>query len=550
VAEELHKVAPGDPLSISAAAWNQIVDAVRQLRADGPRPRGTAPLPALDRPVLVVRVKASGTLPHRGIVTLGGALIDPDASPFDAQSTPFFEADTPVSGGVPAVLLQPLSAGEVGRAVVLGVCVASVVINNAGHEYAVPVAGDVFTLDSATSGPFRLLTNPGVGTAKCLVMLGDTAPPTVTVEEADGAPSYAGVHTLRFDQADGFTVTQPAAGIARVDFTGGTSSYLAPVRCATVQIENVSDLVAGYTVDGETLASADRVLLTTNSTAANNGIYVVQPSGAPVRATDADTAGKLHGATVQVLYGDRHARTRWQCTAPNQPASFADQIWERLGNTTYQVEAGEFMVGWAAPGSGFDTPIPCRIGPPSPPGQLGAALDDGPGFAGNTNFGGGAPPQYRSLQFGLSSSAGTVAAGYPWDVPIAFSTVTRDDTGLPTGTTIAVGLAAGNNIGSAVQGGGAIGNPLVLRAYGGPNFNRIALGGYLHNGTTWVSSFLTILPGGGIDSSGGFSVGGVPGYTGTLPDGSESVGGLITAPGSSSLAEAQNTIVALSVFGP
>jgi len=50
---------------------------------------------------------------------------------------------------------------------------------------------------------------------------------TVTVEEVDGVPTIANVTTLRFDQADGFVVSSPGAGIARVDFTGGgaTTAY-------------------------------------------------------------------------------------------------------------------------------------------------------------------------------------------------------------------------------------------------------------------------------------------------------------------------------------
>lgn len=46
----------------------------------------------------------------------------------------------------------------------------------------------------------------------------------VTVEEADGSPSYAACTTLRFDQADGFVLSQPAAGVARVDLAPATTT--------------------------------------------------------------------------------------------------------------------------------------------------------------------------------------------------------------------------------------------------------------------------------------------------------------------------------------
>lgn len=50
----------------------------------------------------------------------------------------------------------------------------------------------------------------------------------LTVQEADGLPSHSAISTLIFDQADGFVVTQPAAGQIRIDLgaiaaaSGGT----------------------------------------------------------------------------------------------------------------------------------------------------------------------------------------------------------------------------------------------------------------------------------------------------------------------------------------
>ncbi len=46
---------------------------------------------------------------------------------------------------------------------------------------------------------------------------------SLTVEDADSSPTYTGITTLRFDQADGFTLSNPSAGVARVDFSGGGS---------------------------------------------------------------------------------------------------------------------------------------------------------------------------------------------------------------------------------------------------------------------------------------------------------------------------------------
>lgn len=94
-------------------------------------------------------------------------------------------------------------------------------------------------------------------------------------------------------------------------------AFKPPVRVATV----VNGVLAtafenGDTVDGITLATNDRILLTDQSTAAENGIYVVNVSGAPTRAADMDADADLGlGSTIAVLSGTVNARTIWMHTA-------------------------------------------------------------------------------------------------------------------------------------------------------------------------------------------------------------------------------------------
>src|SRR5688500_804482 len=45
----------------------------------------------------------------------------------------------------------------------------------------------------------------------------------------------------------------------------------------------------GQTIDGVTLVTGDRILLKNQTTQSENGIYTVNASGAPTRATDADS---------------------------------------------------------------------------------------------------------------------------------------------------------------------------------------------------------------------------------------------------------------------
>lgn len=89
------------------------------------------------------------------------------------------------------------------------------------------------------------------------------------------------------------------------------------VRAATTAPINLaSDLEAGDTLDTNvTLVAGDRVLVKNQSTASENGIYVVQASGAAVRATDFDSNAEVTpGAFTFVEEGATNADSGWVLT--------------------------------------------------------------------------------------------------------------------------------------------------------------------------------------------------------------------------------------------
>ncbi len=71
----------------------------------------------------------------------------------------------------------------------------------------------------------------------------------------------------------------------------------------------------GQSVDGVTLTTNDRILIKNQSAPEENGIYVVQGAGAPVRASDANTWDEYVAAYVFVEQGTTNADTGWLCTA-------------------------------------------------------------------------------------------------------------------------------------------------------------------------------------------------------------------------------------------
>ena len=112
------------------------------------------------------------------------------------------------------------------------------------------------------------------------------------------------------------TADTDAANKAYVDALSAGLSWKQAVRVATTaNVALATDLENGDTIDSVILATGDRVLVKDQSTASQNGIYVVQASGAAVRATDMDAAAEFDGAAVFVKEGTVNQSSGWTQTA-------------------------------------------------------------------------------------------------------------------------------------------------------------------------------------------------------------------------------------------
>lgn len=107
-----------------------------------------------------------------------------------------------------------------------------------------------------------------------------------------------------------------AANKAYVDNLVQGMSWKSAVRAATTA--NIT-LSAPQTVDGVSVIANDRVLVKNQSTASQNGIYIVN-AGAWTRASDMDTAAEFVNATVYVSEGTTNADTAWTSTV-NAPVT-------------------------------------------------------------------------------------------------------------------------------------------------------------------------------------------------------------------------------------
>jgi hypothetical protein len=112
-----------------------------------------------------------------------------------------------------------------------------------------------------------------------------------------------------------------------------TFSYKTAVKCATTTNGTLATAyAAGQTVDGVTLVTGDRILIKDQSTPKDNGVYTVNATGAPTRATDMNAATMFPGAVVAVQEGTTNADSGWVCTADaGIVLGTSDIVWALFG---------------------------------------------------------------------------------------------------------------------------------------------------------------------------------------------------------------------------
>lgn len=144
------------------------------------------------------------------------------------------------------------------------------------------------------------------------------------------------------------TSNTDAATKAYVDsVTEGLHIHESVVAATTANVNLANSLENGDTLDGVTLATGNRILVKNQTTTSENGIYVVQASGQPSRATDFDTAAEVDsGDFVFVYSGTVNGSTGWVQT--NRPATIgtdAINFTQFSGAGTYGAGNGLTLTG-------------------------------------------------------------------------------------------------------------------------------------------------------------------------------------------------------------
>ena len=174
----MEKVRSGEAVSIKASTWNAFVDAANWVKEARQNTLGAGVRSGIGGGIVPLKNMEETAYPRFSALVITGVSVPPSANEDEFVSCPpVFEGQrmTAERENMPyAVLLEPIAAGEIGRAMLLGLTPAKVAINSADDQYAVPKAGsDSGALESSATGVARILWKAGgSGTQWCVLQLG------------------------------------------------------------------------------------------------------------------------------------------------------------------------------------------------------------------------------------------------------------------------------------------------------------------------------------------------------------------------------------------
>lgn len=137
--------------------------------------------------------------------------------------------------------LSPIEQDGIDDCLVVGICVAYVTVNDAGHQFAGPVNGSK-VLSSATSGPARIVYKPsGTGEKECVVLIG-----------LDGPQVFVGKTTAAYSKGSTGTISRWAgATLADTGIDDSVINLFGDVPSADKYVVYVGYCGKFYAVAGE-----------------------------------------------------------------------------------------------------------------------------------------------------------------------------------------------------------------------------------------------------------------------------------------------------------
>ena len=251
-------------------------------------------------------------------------------------------------------------------------------VNSGESAYEFQTPAQVFTNLLATEGN-GMIAHAGSGAAAPRTITGTSNQITLTNGNGvSGNPVVSIPDAITFSgktvtggtfsaMASGSTLASMGSAALSVATKGYVDTALAGMRtrltvraATTANVTIATALNNGDTLDGVTLANDDLILVKDQSSAAENGIYVV--SASPARSTEADAWDEIIGQLISIQEGTANADDLYLCTSNtggtlNSTAIAYTKVFPGTGGTVTSISAAGLSStgGSAITGSGTVT---------------------------------------------------------------------------------------------------------------------------------------------------------------------------------------------------
>lgn len=148
------KIHAGEPFRFPGTLYNELLDMLRWWKTQQGVSKGVAVVPV----PLRVRNATGAAIGQFAVLEIGDPSILPEDDADEFAARVIFNGTTPTGSDSICVIAQrPGEDDEVVPAILRGVSVAKVVVNDTDHQYAAPIVDDNTQLESVQSGQYRIL---------------------------------------------------------------------------------------------------------------------------------------------------------------------------------------------------------------------------------------------------------------------------------------------------------------------------------------------------------------------------------------------------------
>jgi len=157
----LRKVTAGQPVEISAAAWNTLMDMAHEWLGEGGGRKVAGRYARSAGSTIQIKNNSPSARGRYDVLGIDSTLITPAANEAGFLQRVVFSGSTPSSttraNGRFCVLAEPAAAGKIAKAWASGMCHAWINVTNESHGFADLSNGDATKLISAETGPCVIL---------------------------------------------------------------------------------------------------------------------------------------------------------------------------------------------------------------------------------------------------------------------------------------------------------------------------------------------------------------------------------------------------------